>query len=168
VLTLLARDDDVGVRKLVASHKKASHDALTFLAKDEDFWVRLKVAENENTPPEIRDALASDDDAAVRCRVAGSTQTLEVLALLAQDKNKDVRRRVARSKHTPPELSVELARHVKSLPWPCWPAPLMAGSSMIGLWWICYLEGKGWISSHPSPMRGASEIFDPLNRAQDA
>ena len=52
-LTILARDEGVGVRCSVADNPNTPPEILTILARDEDSWVRCGVALNPNSTREV-------------------------------------------------------------------------------------------------------------------
>ncbi|MEA5474278.1 HEAT repeat domain-containing protein [Synechococcus sp. CCY9201] len=72
---------------------------------------RADVAGNSQTPVELLTLLAKDKDENVRQAVAWNSQTpAELLTLLAKDKNEDVRSAVAQNSQTPTELLTLLAK----------------------------------------------------------
>jgi hypothetical protein len=92
ILAILAQDEDVDVRRYVASNPHTPAETLSALATDEDANVRYRIASNAHTPVETLSALATDAHYDVRCCVAKNPQTpAEVLATLATDAYADVR-----------------------------------------------------------------------------
>jgi hypothetical protein len=106
VLSELATDVSVGVRRLVAENPNSPPAAILTLAGDGRDSVRLAVTRNPKVRPEVLhnvlSDLAGDDDTHVREAVARNLATPgRVLAFLAHDRNLDVRREVASNPSTP-------------------------------------------------------------------
>ena len=110
-LTALARDKDEYVRQIVAHNPSTPPEALTILARDREVDIRRGVAGNSNTPPEVLTAFARDEDEYVRQNVAGNPSTPpEVLTVLSRDEVRSVRFAVAGNPSTPPEVLTVLSR----------------------------------------------------------
>jgi HEAT repeat protein len=107
VLSELADDSSVGVRRLVAENPNSPAPAILKLAGDGRDSVRLAVTRNPKVRPEVLrnvlSDLAGDDDTKVREAVARNHATpARVLAFLAHDGNLDVRGDVASNPSTSP------------------------------------------------------------------
>ena len=107
VLSELAADSSVGVRRLVAENPNSPQLALLKLAADGRDSVRLAVTRNPNVNAAVLSSvlsdLAGDDNTTVREAVARNHATPgRVLAFLARDGNIDVRGNVAGNPSTPP------------------------------------------------------------------
>jgi len=106
VLSELAADQSVGVRRLVAENPNTPPMAILQLAGDGRDSVRLALTRNPKVRPEVLgnvlSDLAGDDDTSVREAVAKNHATpARVLSFLAHDCNRDVRGDVAGNSSTP-------------------------------------------------------------------
>jgi hypothetical protein len=106
VLSELASDTSVGVRRLVAENPNSPPGAILTLVGDGRDSVRLAVTRNPKVKPDVLrnvlSDLAGDDDTHVREAVARNPATPgRVLAFLAHDANLDVRGDVASNPSTP-------------------------------------------------------------------
>jgi len=92
-------------RQDLADNPNTPPEILTVLASDEDWGVRYRVAQNPNTPPEILTILARDKDEDVRWGVAQNPNTPpEILTILARDENENVRGYVTRNPNATKEV----------------------------------------------------------------
>lgn len=106
--SVLARDEEVAVRKALAEHPDCPPEVLYYLAEDADIGVRRAVACNENTPRKADMLLTGDDNLNVRFDLAAKIArvtpnlpedkrravyklTVDVLAVLADDQIERVR-----------------------------------------------------------------------------
>jgi HEAT repeat protein len=72
---------------------------------------KIKQARDRNTSPEMLALLAQDEDANIRWRVADNINTsAETLMLLARDENESVRYTIAENINTLPEMLILLAQ----------------------------------------------------------
>jgi len=91
-LQLLARDEDVTVRRGVASNPNTPVSVLERLAEDEEEWVRQWVARNPSTPASTLERLAEDENKWVRHGVASNPNTpVSILERLAKSEDVMVR-----------------------------------------------------------------------------
>ena len=112
LLTELARDEDKWVRMKVAENMHTPAALLTALAKDQDFEVRREVAGNPSIPPQVLPELSRDPDSLVRYALASNTNaSFDLLAQLAQQEDSAVRAEVARNVNIRAELLIELSKH---------------------------------------------------------
>lgn len=111
ILTILARDLDVLVRRNVALNPNTPIEALIELAKDPEPDVRRLVALCNNTPSDVLATLAKDINDDVCNSVAVNPKTPNnVLAILSKDVNPETRRRVASNPYTHTDIIKILAR----------------------------------------------------------
>lgn len=110
VLSALASDVDVPVRRAAAANAATPIDALAHALTDADAAVRRVLAARRDLPPQWVEHLAVDADEWVR-RNLGRNPACDaaVLARLATDSATEVRRSVARHPHCPPALQEGLA-----------------------------------------------------------
>jgi len=122
-LSLLAKDEDPDVRKAIAGNPSTPIAVLSHLAKDEDDRVCCNVAGNSTAPLEVQSEvlanLAQSKDRYYRNEVAkNSAAPLDALKVLAQDEISGIRLQVAENPATPPELLAVLSmdddRHVRT------------------------------------------------------
>jgi hypothetical protein len=81
VLSCLATDSAVNIRRRVAANHSTSPDALAILAKDADKSVRAAVARNKVTPIFILRQLAQDDEVEVRFAIASNAEMPDAILL---------------------------------------------------------------------------------------
>lgn len=105
-----ARDEDPGIRAVVAGMQDKPSRVLELLATDPDAWVRRRVAGNAVTPSHLLEALSLDVEGRVRHDVAANPSTpLAVLRALAADPETWPRMGVASNRDAPPDLLVSLS-----------------------------------------------------------
>ena len=91
VLAALATDSSVEIRRHVAENQNASADILTALAVETDMYVRRGTAINLSTPKNALTILASDESVRIRWYVAiNSSTSNELLWCMLKDPDKNV------------------------------------------------------------------------------
>jgi hypothetical protein len=115
ILYMLASDEDVDVREMVAINT-SNVDVLEMLADDESHNVVLSASDNVNFPQKLLAKFATHNNPNVRLTVARNPSTpLNVLEFLANDDNIYVRSYVAANESTPPELLEKLSDDVEDV-----------------------------------------------------
>jgi hypothetical protein len=98
----LAKDNNAGIRNLVANNSNTSPEVLSMLAIDDDKYVRHYVAKNSNTPSEVLMMLANNGDKYTKGVIAlNLNATPEILSMLAADEEQWVRQGVTINPNTP-------------------------------------------------------------------
>lgn len=105
LLEKCSNDDNLNVRKCVASNENTPCCILEKLSLDKYAKVRQATAYNPNTPKNILLKLAQDKNLTVRINVAANISTpQDILELLAQNKSRDIRQQIASN----PNVSVKI------------------------------------------------------------
>jgi hypothetical protein len=112
VFMVLAKDDDRSVRRIVAENPKIPAEVLAVLAQDDDVHVRRAVARNNRVPMEVKKDLSRDHDGRVRAAAAGRLGRVlptETMMVLAEDSVTFVRLCLVENPFTPAEVLAVLA-----------------------------------------------------------
>ncbi|WP_200762896.1 hypothetical protein [Nitrosophilus alvini] len=109
LLVKLSQSEDMGSRWAVAKNPHTPSEVLEKLSRDEVNLVRALVATNPNTPKNILSQLFSDEKI-VRDGLSGNPNTpLKLLNILADDRDKMVRLRVAENPSSTENILKKLA-----------------------------------------------------------
>ena len=104
VLDKLATDEVDLIRRNVASNPNTSEATLLKLTNDSYLAVLCAALQNPNCTSNILNLLISNGDELLRRRIATNTQDIDILSILVDDENADVRYEVAINPHTTSEL----------------------------------------------------------------
>ncbi|MBP5458700.1 MAG: HEAT repeat domain-containing protein, partial [Clostridia bacterium] len=117
ILDLLAESENYEVRQKVAANESTSKDTMMKLAQDPDKWVRIKLSANQAAPAEALTSLMGGNDSwtydlgPMRMNIAHHPNaTPEILSLLAEDKDSEVRRLTAANPNLATEDQLKLAK----------------------------------------------------------
>lgn len=98
ILDILSEQDDVKMKRLVASNKYADESTLSFLADSDDIEVKKLVATNPSTPISVLNKLSLETNSYVRMSVLDNKNvTLDILDRLSFDDDESIREKVARN-----------------------------------------------------------------------
>ena len=110
-LEKLSKDKDYGVRRYVASNSNTPISTLERLSNDENGSVREGVANNPNTPTSILEKLCNDEVRLVRLYIASNPNTsISILERLSEDEEYEVRYHVAINLNTPTSILEKLSK----------------------------------------------------------
>jgi len=108
-LRALGQDPFATIRSIVAAHPKTPPDLLSMLTLDDSLETAHAAMANPNVPPDRLREICSNGPRDARQAVAYTTQHRDLLELLAQDSELNVRRSVARNVAAPPSVLSVLA-----------------------------------------------------------
>jgi len=109
LLRKLATDKDTDLRKIAACNPATPTKLLLALARDKSERVRQELAYNSGAPLEVLAILTKDKNWYVRREVARYAKVPQVLAILAEDSDANVRQALAWNPNVPTDLLCRLA-----------------------------------------------------------
>ena len=117
ILQQLAKDEDLDIRRRVASNPSTPEALAAQFVHDPALKVRIRLLDRPNLSLQLIQQLANDDEASIRARVVSRSDVpLDIVIKLADDAHKLVRGHVAAKRSTPPSILMKLANDDENYP----------------------------------------------------